>query len=71
MAAGATVNTYQETALKMAAAEGHTEAVKLLLAAGADVNARDMNGWTALMEASDYGHTEIVKLLIAAGATED
>jgi len=55
-----------------AAIDGDLEKVKLLIAAGADVNARrDENllyGLTALMYAADEGHTEIVKALIAAGA---
>ena len=34
-----------------------------LLAAGADVNAKDQRGSTALMIASQYGHLEIVNAL--------
>jgi ankyrin repeat protein len=43
-----------------------TEVVRLLLAAGADVNARDKEGNTALMLCR--GHVEQVKLLLRAGA---
>ena len=46
------------------------ETVKLLLAKGADVNARSDDG-TALMMAVRWGHTEIVKLLLDAGAQVD
>ena len=42
--------------------------IRLCIAAGADVNARDNDGWTALMRAAINGGTEIVKLLLAAGA---
>jgi len=39
-----------------AASMGDTEKVQLLLAQGADVNARDNDGSTALMAAVAYGH---------------
>ena len=45
---------------------GITEAVQALLAAGADKEAKNNDGWTALMCASRYGHTEIVALLKAS-----
>ena len=44
--------------------------MKALLAAGADVNAKEKEGWTALMLAAEKGHTEIVQLLKQAGAKE-
>jgi len=44
------------------------EAVKFLIKAGANINAKDNNGITALMRASRYGEVEVVKLLIEAGA---
>ena len=44
--------------------------VKLLLQQGADVNARDQDGWTALKRAQRRGATEIVQLLMAHGAKE-
>jgi len=49
------------------ARRGNIEEVRHLLAAGADVNARDQ-GYTALMAASGEGHTEVVKLLLEAKA---
>ncbi len=52
----------------MASANGHTEIVKALIAAGADVNAVSKDGYTAFKKASKKGHTEIVNALIAAGA---
>jgi len=56
------------TPLHYAADEGHTEVVELLIANGADVNAKNENGWTPLHLAAYWGGKEIVELLIAAGA---
>ena len=49
----------------MAAKNGHTETVKLLLDRGADIHA-----WNdyALRLAAENGHTETVKLLLDRGA---
>jgi ankyrin repeat protein len=43
-------------------------AARLLLDAGADVNARDMRGQTALHGAASRGYTELVQLLAERGA---
>ena len=51
-----------------AASEGNIEAVKQHLAAGTDVNAKDILPWTPIHRAAEYGHKEIAELLIAAGA---
>ena len=53
-----------------AAIDGDIEKVKALIAAGADVNAKDNDEYTALDYAKDGGHTEIIKILKAAGAKE-
>ena len=45
---------------------GHTEVVKLLVDNGADMNIKDVDGWTALMYASSYVYTEIINILRAA-----
>lgn len=42
--------------------------VELLLAKGADVNAKDYEGKTPLRNAASKGHIELVKMLINAGA---
>ena len=57
--------------LLFASREGYTKVVKMMLEANADVNAKDIEGWTALMLASIIpynNYTEIVKLLLEAGA---
>ena len=51
--------------LRYCCAGGHTEVVKVLLEAGADVHACDDN---ALQWANRHGHTETVKVLLEAGA---
>jgi len=44
------------------------ETAKILIAAGADVNARDEDGKTALSTAKENVHDDHIKLLKAAGA---
>ena len=56
-----------ETGLMHSTANGHTETVKALLRAGADVDTRDSNGVTALLVAAAQGHTDIVRLLLDRG----
>ena len=46
---------------------GHQEIVKLLIKKGADVNAKDKDGWIPLLYATAEGQEEVVDLLIAAG----
>lgn len=69
---GARVNVRDakgKSALYWAAAYGHADHVKLLLAKGADVNVVGIDvPWTPLISASYYGHTEVVRLLLQARA---
>ena len=58
------------TPLSTAALKGHTNAVKGLIAAGADVNATS-ESYTPLHEAASYGRSDVVKALIEAGADVD
>ncbi|KAH6986800.1 hypothetical protein EDB80DRAFT_183080 [Ilyonectria destructans] len=63
-------DTYSRTPLWYAAQNGHDTVVKLLVAAGADVNAAaaEFDGRTALQAAAEGGHLGVVKKLLAAGA---
>jgi hypothetical protein len=49
---------------------GDAEVVKVLLAAGADVNQKNDDGWMALMLAEEEGYGTIVELLKQAGARD-
>ena len=58
-------------ALFTAIEQGDPEIVRLLVEAGADVNAAEgFGGNTALHEAVEQGNTEIVQILVDAGAVE-
>jgi serine/threonine-protein phosphatase 6 regulatory ankyrin repeat subunit A len=60
----ATKDTYQQTALHLAAREGHEAVVRLLIEKGAEVAAKDVkNKWTALHWAAGGGHEAVVRLL--------
>lgn len=56
------------TALILAAQECNLDRVRILLGAGADVNARTADGSTALILAAANGHLEVVRALLAANA---
>ena len=54
--------------LREAAREGDVEQVKALIASGADVDSRILDGdHTPLMRAAYRGHYEVMKILIEAG----
>ncbi|KAM3925181.1 cortactin-binding protein 2 [Leptodactylus fuscus] len=56
------------TALYSAAANGHTDCVKLLLTSGARVDATVSNGFTALCTAAAQGHSKCAEELLAYNA---
>ncbi|XP_072003065.1 cortactin-binding protein 2 isoform X2 [Engystomops pustulosus] len=56
------------TALYSAAANGHTDCVKLLLTSGARVDATVSNGFTALCTAAAQGHSKCAEKLLAYNA---
>ena len=57
-----------ETALIIAACQGHVEIVKLLIEEGVDLNIQNNEGVTAQFCAVFFGRTEIVQILSDAGA---
>ena len=50
---------------------GHFELARLLLEAGADIEAKTKNGYMALHLAAQYGHQWIIDLLLEYGAPPD
>ena len=47
---------------------GHFELARLLIEAGADIEGKTKNGYTALHLAAQYGHRLIIDLLLEHGA---
>ena len=65
-------NDEGETALMTVARTGNVEAARLLLKAGAKVNAVEQwRGQTALMWAAAQGNPDMVRLLLKSGASPD
>jgi ankyrin repeat protein len=58
-------NSFGDTAIMVAALNGHIELVKKLQARGADINPR---GWTPLAYAASNGKTDVVQYLLGVGA---
>lgn len=54
--------------LIIAAGKGDINTVENLIGKGANVNARDVEDWTALMLAGKGGHTGVVKAVLKRGA---
>jgi ankyrin repeat protein len=75
IAAGSPVDApddpYQMSPLMLAARSGHPHAVRILIIARADLDARDHSGGTALYEAVLTQNPESVRLLLNAGADPD
>lgn len=61
----------ERTALHWAVQEGHLDVIQLLLAHGADVNAKDDFGMSLLYQAAGDGNTKIVEHLLDNGADMD
>ena len=61
------VNSHKLRAMHLAAEEGHSEIVQLLLEAGADNDLRSEAGASALQLAALKGHLEVARLLIQKG----
>lgn len=56
--------------LLYASLDGRTDEMRKLLDAGADVNAKDKDGWTSLMIVSELGDIEAADLLRQYGAKD-
>ena len=63
-------NAMQVQPLHSAVAGRDVESVRLLLAAGADPDARQHGGWTPLMAARQHGDGAVERLLLDHGATD-
>jgi len=63
-----TASDWGKTALIEAAHRGYSDIVKILIDAGADINATDFYGDTALMLAIDQDNHEIVRMLLNSEA---
>lgn len=70
---GANVNTASRNAMKVApihaaVAGKNAEVIDLILSSGADVNARQQQGWTAIHSAAMHGDLALLEKLLARGA---
>ena len=54
--------------LRQAVHGGHTDVVRLLIAAGADLEDSGLEGYSVVTDAALRGHVEIVGALLEAGA---
>lgn len=70
---GANVNTASRNAMKVApihaaVAGKNVEVIELILSGGADVNAKQQQGWTAIHSAAMHGDLALLEKLLALGA---
>jgi len=73
VARGAQVNAISQNSMKVmalhsAVAHRHTEIADILLANGADVNAKQQDGFTPLLEAVHNSQLDMIELLLQRGA---
>ena len=54
--------------LQVAAANGHTEVVEVLVSRGANTDHQTCSGWTALQQAAYHGHCSVATILLQAGS---
>ena len=57
-----------DSPLRVAALQGKTEVCSLLLHHGANIDSKNVNGFTAMILASQQGHSDTVKMLHERGA---
>ena len=62
------VSPWSQTAILVAAQNGHTDIIKLLFDRGADINKRDIFGKTSLHYAAEKGKVHTAQVLINLGA---
>jgi uncharacterized protein len=58
----------EQSPLRLACRHGHKNVVEALLTGGAEIDRKNMYGWTALMDAVVGGQEKMVKLLLEKGA---
>ncbi|XP_071517865.1 uncharacterized protein [Panulirus ornatus] len=65
------VRPYMSPSLRLGVSGGNPECVKILLAAGANIELEDVKGQTPLFVATSQRKTEIMKILLEAGANPE
>ena len=63
-----TLNYDHDTPIHHAAGKGHTEIVEELLASGANVNDKNIYGFSAIIYAAENGNMDIITKLLQNGA---
>jgi ankyrin repeat protein len=63
------LNAMRNTPLHAAVARNQADVVTLLIAKGADVNAKQQGGWSPLHAAASNGREDLVRTLLAHGAS--